>query len=63
MIKEEKCSHCGKIFLSGGVFPQHVCNECQMMLNCAEGKYNYCWGVDMAKDGTEDKTVVEEKEI
>jgi hypothetical protein len=60
MIKEEKCSYCGKTFWSGGVFPQHVCSKCQMSL---PEVYNYSWGVDMAKDGTEDKTVVEEKEI
>jgi hypothetical protein len=52
MIKEEKCSHCGKIFWSGGVVPQHVCSECQMSL---PEVYNYSWGVDMAKEGTEIK--------
>lgn len=30
MIKEEICCECGEKFLSGGVWPQHRCDKCQM---------------------------------
>jgi hypothetical protein len=43
VAKDETCCVCGEMFISGGIFPQHICDRCQIAQGTiVEYKLNKC---------------------